>query len=658
MKSNQFFSKAFILSISFLVLGAVAMAKVELPKVLSSNMVLQRNQEVKVWGWADVGEKVKVTFNGQSKSAKTASNGKWMVTLEPMQAGGPFDMTIKGKNTIILENILIGDVWVCSGQSNMEWSLANTNNAEEEMAAANYPEIRIFDVPRNIQVAPVEDLPSGEWRECSPAAVQNFSAVGYFFGRELHKELNVPIGLIGSNWGGTVIETWMSRETAVKDPEMKKKVEEIAGLDPENVEKQMKEKKQQIIDKLGKLQNGTVNGKALWADENLDVSDWQEMKVPGLWEEQGLTGVDGVVWYRRTFELTKEQAAKDIVLKLGPIDDSDKTWVNGVLIDSTINKYNLPRNYRVNSSVLKAGTNTIVVRIEDYSGGGGMYGAAKQMVATTCEGDIPLAGDWKYRVSATDFKISIAAAMSPNSNPTLLYNGMINPLINYAVQGAIWYQGESNASRAYRYRQLFPDMINDWRTKWNNLELGFYFVQLANYMAPQNEPMESEWAELREAQTMTLSLPETGMAVIIDIGEANDIHPRNKQDVGKRLALAALHETYDKEVVYSGPVYKSLKVEGNTAVVEFDLMNSEMVVKDKYGYVKGFAVAGADKKFYWAKGYQEGNKIYLTSDHVKTPVAVRYAWANNPDDANIYNAAGLPVGPFRTDSWSGITEGR
>nr|MDA3823329.1 9-O-acetylesterase [Bacteroidales bacterium] len=546
-------------------------------------------------------------------------------------------------------------VWVCSGQSNMEFALASEINAEDEILAASYPNIRIFNVTNNIQLVPVEDVAGGEWQECSPKTIKNFSAVGYFFGRKLHQDLNVPIGLIGSNWGGTIVETWMSTEMANTDTEMKEQIVDLAGLNPEKLAKQMLEERRKKLEALGELGSGMDGGKALWAAEQLDLSAWKEMEIPGLWEDQGLSGIDGVVWFRRSFELTKDQMKRDVIFSLGPIDDSDKTWVNGQLVGSTDNKYNLPREYKVASHLLKEGVNTIVIRVEDTGGGGGIYGEAKSLVAKTTGGTIPLAGTWKFRVSSEGFNISNSSAMSPNAKPTLLYNGMINPLINYAITGAIWYQGESNASRAYRYRTLFPNMIKDWRLKWNNPTMGFYFVQLANYMAAKDQPGPSQWAELREAQSMTLSLPETGQAVIIDIGEADDIHPKNKHDVGNRLALAALHETYEKDVVYSGPVFKEMSVNGNDVILEFDPMGSEILVKDKYGYVKGFSIAGADKKFYWAKGTQKGNKIILMSEEVNIPVAVRYAWADNPDDANIFNSEGIPASPFRTDEWPGVT---
>ncbi len=658
MKTYFKLSPFITLALSFLLFTVNIWAEVKLPKVIGSNMVLQRDQEVKIWGWATAGEKVTVSFNGQKVSAKTDKAGKWMVILYPMKAGGPFEMIIKGKNTIILSNILLGDVWICSGQSNMEWVVSNSNNSGDEILASNYPKIRLFTVPKNVQLVPVEDIPSGEWKECSPETVASFSAVGYFFGRDIYKETGIPVGLISTSWGGTNVETWTSREMAENDPVMKEAIKDLNEISAEKLIEQAEKKRLGIIASLGELGVGIVDDVAGWAEEVIDLSAWKTMKVPGLWENQGLDGVDGVVWYRKTFNLNENQAGKAIVLNLGAIDDSDRTWLNGKEVGKTMDAYSAARIYTVEPELLKEGENMIAVRIEDYRGGGGFWGDPEAMFIKTDEGKIPLAGDWIYRVSASNFDVSFQSYISPNSKPTLLYNGMINPLINFSVIGAIWYQGESNASQANRYRTLFPDMIKDWRTKWNNPDLGFYFVQLANFMAPKEEPVGSEWAELREAQSMALSLPNTGMAVIIDIGEAADIHPRNKQDVGKRLALSALHQTYAKDLVYSGPVLKNLEIKDKSVVLEFDPMGSALVVKDKYGYVKGFALAGQDQKFYWAMGVQYNNMIYLRSDQVDAPVAVRYAWADNPDDANIYNSEGLPASPFRTDDWPGLTFGK
>jgi sialate O-acetylesterase len=458
---------------------------IKLPAIFSDNMVLQREMELKVWGWANAGERVTVLFNGQKVRTKAIKDGTWQIQLKPMKAGGPHDMQISGKNEIILKNILIGDVWICSGQSNMAFWVQRSNNAEVEIKNAYYPEIRLLTVPRKVSNVPLTDIGNSSWQICNPETVAEFSAVSYFFGRDIHKETGIPIGLINTSWGGTHVETWTSAAS------------------------------------ISKLKN---------------------------------------------FEWAKKKLA--------------------------------------------------------------------------------------------DYKMVADSNANPNELPGLLYNGMLHPLIPFGIKGVIWYQGESNAGRAFEYRTTFPNMINNWREDWGQGNFPFLFVQLANFMELKDQPGEDEWAELREAQLLTLQLPNTGIAVTIDIGEANDIHPRNKQDVGKRLALSALKVAYNKDIVYSGPIYKSMQVEGDKVRLSFEHTGSGLIVHDKYGYLKGFTIAGADRKFHWAKACLEGNEVVVWSEEVKNPVAVRYGWAINPDDVNIYNKEGLPASPFRTDTWPGITEGK
>ena len=646
-----------LLFVSVLFILPDASAEVKLPRIIGNNMLLQRNAECKIWGWADKGEKVTVSFRGVVRTAKTGTDGKWMVIFPAMPEGGPYQMKISGKNTISLENILVGDVWVCSGQSNMEFNLANTNNSEEEIAGARYPEIRLFQVPHNIQFTPAEDVEQGEWKVCSPETVSRFSAVGYFFGRYIHKETGVPVGLLFTAWGGTVVETWISAGSIRQVDEFTARVDNLRNF---NAKEEMARRKAALMALVEKYSGSTPvmeDGKASWAAADLDETGWGTMELPRLWEQAGLEGLDGVVWFRKSFEITQAIAGEGIELELGPIDDSDITWINSHRVGEMTQSYNIPRVYKVPAEYLKPGKNIIAVKVEDTGGGGGLYGKPEQMKITSGDFSASLAGTWKYRISTEELVLDLENFVEPNSNPTLLYNGMIHPFINFSVRGAIWYQGESNAGRAYQYRTLFPLLINDWRQQWNNPDLAFFFVQLANFMAPGELPGESEWAELREAQSMTLSLPATGMAVIIDIGEADDIHPRNKQDVGRRLALSALNVSYGKDIVHSGPVYKDMTIIDSEVILSFDHTGSGLKALDRYGYLKGFAVAGADRKFHWAKAFIKDNKVIVYAEEVKQPVAVRYAWADNPDDANLYNEERLPASPFRTDDWPGITAG-
>ncbi|WP_020530816.1 sialate O-acetylesterase [Flexithrix dorotheae] len=629
----------------------ISFADFRLANVFGDNMVLQRNKEIPVWGFGDKGEKITISFNGQSLTVKV-KQGKWMVKFPAMKAGGPYEMILKGKKvTKTIKNILIGDVWICSGQSNMEWVLQATNNAEEEIANANYPQIRHLKVPRVISTLQKEDIEAADWQICSPETAGNFTAVGYYFAKALRGSTNVPIGLLNTTWGGTNVETWTSPEAIGEIPEFKSKVEELKVAD---LEKMAALRKEKLIANIGNIPDkdpGLVDGKAIWAESDFDDSSWKKMELPGLWENQGLADLDGIVWFRRTFELTEEQVQTGIKISLGPVDDNEMTWINGNQVGKT-EGYNIKREYEAQPDQLKAGENTIVIRVDDTGGGGGIYGDQEVLFVSANGKKISLAGDWKYKVG----EASINASLSPNSMPSLLYNAMLAPVVPYAMTGVIWYQGESNAGRAYTYRTLFPLMIKDWRNKWQAGDFPFLFVQLANFMAPKSDPGESAWAELREAQSMTLSLPNTGQAVIIDIGEANDIHPRNKKDVGYRLSLAARKIAYNEDIVFSGPVYQSHSVENGKVRIKFEHVGGGLLVKDKYGYINGFELAGEDKKFYFAKAKLEGNEVIVWTDEVNSPIAIRYGWAENPDDLNLYNKENLPASPFRTDEWPGITQ--
>jgi sialate O-acetylesterase len=632
-----------------------AIANVRLPKIFSSNMVLQQGIEIPVWGWADRGERVVVAFNGQTVRTRADKEGKWQVKLPEQDYGGPHNLIIKGKNTVEMKNVMVGEVWICSGQSNMEWRVDNSNNAEEEVASAKYPNIRLFTVPKAVAQFPKDDISDGEWMECSPETVAGFSAVGYFFGRDLHQELNVPVGLIHTSWGGTVAETWISPGTISNDPDFREKLIELQQMDLDSYRKARLDQIRELLG--GEIPNedkGMVDGKPIWA--GLDYSDghWRSIKTPMYWENQGYIDIDGIGWYRKEIKLNEEQTNANLTLHLGKVDDSDITFINGIEIGRTEGKYDEDRIYTIDKKYLKPGSNIIVVRVQDTGGNGGIWGDPENQFLAIGNEKMDISGDWKFRIAKAEVG---AVNVGPNSYPTLLFNAMINPLIPFGIKGAIWYQGESNAGRAKQYQRIFPALINDWRNHWQQGDFPFLFVSLANYMQPPQEPGESEWAELREAQTKTLSLPNTGMALAIDIGEANDIHPRNKQDVGKRLALNAFKIAYGKDVVHSGPMYESVAFKDGKAYVSFAETGSGLEVKDRYGYLKGFTVAGRDRKFHWAKAELVDDKtVVVYSEEVPDPVSVRYGWANNPDDVNLYNKEGLPANPFRTDDWPGITK--
>lgn len=628
-------------------LASTAIAQVRVSKLIGDGMVMQRDIEVPVWGWAEAGETVEVIFDGHTYTAKPDDAGKWRITLPAMEAGGPYEMTIRGKSDRYdIKDILVGDVWIGSGQSNMEWTVLFSNDAEAEIAAANDPEIRHFKVPRSSAEKPEDELAGGEWHPTDPDHVANFTAVGYYFARELRKHVDVPIGLINTSWGGSRVEPWMSAEVLGMD-----NVESALAEIKRRNEAEQQRRLEYLRNRLGELPTedaGLVDGQAIWADPELNDTDWLPIEVPVLWEQAGFEGLDGIAWYRTAITLTAEEAANGIQLGLGKIDDSDITWVNGQEVGRMEQAYNAARVYEVPASVLKTGENVIAVRVDDTGGGGGIWGEPELLFWSANGETHSLAGTWKFKVGAFRFNPNV----NVNQVATLLYNKMIHPILDYPIKGAIWYQGESNAGPedAYEYRTLFADMIQDWRVRWNVGDFPFLYVQLANFMAPDDQPKESSWAVLRESQSATLAVPNTAQAVIIDIGEADDIHPRNKQDVGLRLSLAARKLAYGEDLVYSGPTYRQHRIEGHAVVIEFDHVGSGLVTGDKYGYVRGFAIAGADQKYVWAKAAIKDNTVLVWSDEVPEPVSVRYAWSNNPDDANLYNVEGLPASPFRTDA--------
>ena len=642
--------KLFLLLLLTHALCVNVMADVRLSKIFGNNMVLQRNKSIPVWGWADPGEKITIQFNKQIRKTTCGKDGKWKIELIAETAGGPYLLTAIGKNRINLNNILVGEVWICSGQSNMEMTVSNSQHANMEIRNGDFPQIRHIKIPNTISGTPVEDIAPAEWQIAKPATVGNFSAVAYFFARKVFKELNVPIGLINSSWGGSMIETWISREALENSDDFKNTFKEISFSD---IEVKSNQNFQNIIKEIEASEGvlAPVTSPVNWQSPSLDDSQWKKISLPVSFDQAGLQKFDGTMWLRKTIHLDKEATLQPAVINLSTIDDMDKTYINGQLVGSS-NTYSDVRQYNVAAGILKEGNNVVAIRVTDNNGNGGFFGKPADINLTCANQVMPLAGEWFYKIEA--FKRS---APNPNSYPSILFNAMINPLLPFAIKGVLWYQGETNAERAHQYKNAFPLLINDWRSRFKHGDFPFYFVQLASYRANNgNSAKGSDWAELREAQTQTLSLPNTGMSVTLDIGETNDIHPANKQDVGERLAAIALSQQYKKNIPYSGPVYQSMQVAGNKAILSFLNIDAGYLVKDKYGYIKGFEIAGADKKFYFARAYIEKDKVVVNSDSVAAPVAVRYGWADDMPEANLYNKHGFPVGPFRTDNWPGITD--
>jgi sialate O-acetylesterase len=618
-------------------------AQVKLPALISDGMVLQRDMPLKIWGWAAANEKVSLKFNNKNYKTKADTHGNWLIMLPAVKAGGPYTMTISGSNTITLKDILFGDVWFCSGQSNMVHQL-NIHDVTyaKDIAEANFPEIRQFLVPNLPALQqPQKDFPAGTWKTATAENIRPFSAVAYFFAKNIYDQYHIPVGLINASVGGTPVEAWTSEE-GLKDFSALiatiQKNKDTAYVNGTNRAAAAALKPQRSKD-LGML------SEKKWYAADYIPSGWRNIAVPGFWEDQGIKDLNGVVWFRKEIELPASMAGEAAKVFLGRIVDADVLYINGQQVGTTTYQYP-QRRYAVPPGLLKAGKNNITVRITNTNGKGGFV-PDKPYCLFTATDTIDLKGYWQYKVGevfepgANSGLSSIAA----QNQPTALFNGMVAPATNYNISGILWYQGESNAGRPEEYIKLLPALIADWRQQWNKPALPFLYVQLPNYMEANYLPAESNWAILRQAQLKTLAVPNTAMAVTIDLGEWNDIHPDNKKDVGIRLALAARKLVYKESIVSSGPVYQSCQKEKNSIILSFTNIGSGLTSHD--GEELGeFALAGADKKFRWAKARIEGNKVILWSDNVPDPVYVRYAWADNPVNPNLYNKEGLPASPF------------
>ena len=632
-----------------LCLSLLANANISLPKIFANDMVLQRDKSIPIWGWADANEKIEIKFNKQIKSTKADKNGKWTIQLEAEKAGGPYELLIKGKNKIVIKNVLVGEVWICSGQSNMAFTVSEALNSEQEINDANNLYIRAFTVSRDVSSLPLDDVKAGKWEVCNKNTVGNFTAVGYFFAKKIYSELKIPIGLIHTSWGGTGSETWTSRDAFESSEEFKEMIAEMPNVNLDSISKVFNKS---VAKRVEELQGSKINpAKAeMFKEFAFNDSSWPELNAPEAWESQDLGEFDGVVWLRKTITLSANEAGKMATIELSKIDDEDITYVNGIEIGRN-NNWDARRNYSIPAGILKEGKNTISIRVVDGGGGGGIYDESNDFKITIGDKIIPLKGKWKYQVEA------VKSDISPNSYPSLLFNAMVNPLIPFAFEGVLWYQGETNAWRAQQYKKAFPLLINDWRKKWNQGNFPFYFVQISSFNETNgNSNNGSMWAELREAQTQTLKLPNTGMCVTTDIGDPNDIHPKNKQDVGKRLAAIALKNVYKQNIVCAGPTFKSMNIQGNKIVISFENIGSGLSTPDKYGYLKGFEIAGEDKVFYFAKAQIENDKVVIYSEKVQNPVAIHYGWADDASENNLFNKEGFPANSFRTDNWKNVTE--
>ena len=640
---------AFVLVVPLMV--STANAEVRLHGLFGDHMVLQQNAKVRVWGWASPGETVEVKFRKQVKRVMASRDGRWAVALGPETAGGPHELIVRGRNELRVRDVLVGEVWLCTGQSNMEWTLKDSQDGAAEVVASANPNIRHIKIGHRTAMQPQEDIAPAQWQSSQPETAGEFSAVGYFFAQKLQQELGVPVGLINISWGGSNIETWMSRESLQAHRELRKLLPEL----PKSTESFITMHRARMNAQVRSWQPDAsfTADKSTWKDAQHPDDDWKTLNAPGIWETQGLDGFDGKLWYRRTVELTTAGAAESVRLHLGMIDDCDETFVNGQKVGSLCG-WDTPRRYDLLPGLLVVGRNTIAVRVTDTGGGGGFHGESSAMKLAVGANEISLAGPWKARIeSPLDKK-----EPGMNDLPSIAFNAMINPVAGYGIRGALWYQGEANVPRAAQYASTFPLMINDWRQRWGQGDFPFLYVQLAAFLPlEKNKLSGSSWAELRDAQRGAIKLRNTGMAVATDIGDARSIHPRNKRDVGLRLARIAMKKSYGGHAQAGGPMFKSARVVGNRIELKFINVARGLVSNGKP--LRGFVIADASRQFRPADAHIiNRGTVVVSHAGIKRPRAVRFGWVDNPEENNLYNSAGLPASPFRTDQWPRLTEGR
>ena len=637
----------------FLLLNTSVFAQVKLARLFSDHVVLQRQKPIPVWGWAKAGEKVKVTLAQQTVQTKADASGKWIVKFNPMEAGGPHTLNVSAKSgQASVNDILIGEVWLCSGQSNMEWSVASAKDFEIEKQNANFPQIRHFKVEHNVTLQPEMDLTAGEWKIASSETVGGFSAVGFFFARELYQKLNIPIGLLHSSWGGSQVEGWISKEGMLSDDELKSYAQNLPKTWQE-ADIVMDAKLRKALFKSDSY-TPTPEDEKKYVSENADFSTWLKTADPvGQWDWKGLMGYRGKGYMAKEVAIPADLIGKETILSLAENDSPNKIYINGKLIGETAAKG--VRKVKIPANSWKQGKNQLVIDHGNIVAtpwfGPGMMGNSGDIYVEDGAAKISLAKDWLLMPSFAE-KHEYAHLM--NNVGTSIYNAMIVPLLPFAIRGSLWYQGEANTGRAYQYRKSFPLLINDWRRLWND-EFSFYWVQLSSYGKDESSNKGSNWAELREAQNMTLSLPKTGMAVTTDVGNPDNIHPTNKQDVAHRLATQALKNDYGQNIPYSSPLYNKVQFADGKAIVSFKHAENGLTVKDRYGYLKGFEIAGEDKVFYYAKAEIKGNTVEVSHPKVTKPASVRYAWSDAPEEANLFSTDGFPASSFRTDDWPGIS---
>lgn len=633
---------ALLLAFGVLSLFTEATAQIRLPRLISDGAVLQRDVPCAVWGWAAAHENITLELNGRKFTSQADGNGQWKIVLPSQPAGGPFEIRLSGTNEIILKDILFGDVWVCSGQSNMELTMRRVADKYRSIVeASQHNFIRQFEVPDRFDFKNARtDFENGKWTALTSTSVLDFSAVAYFFATELHNKFNVPIGLINAAVGGSPAEAWLDESSLKSFPEA---FSEMQLFKNDSLVQAIEQRNTAISKKwFDQLQSKDELGQMARLPE-FDDHDWQDFSLPGNWNRPTETPVNGAVWFRKHITVPERMTDKPCALWLGRIVDADSVFVNGKFVGATSYQYP-PRKYALDASILKPGDNVIAVKVISQSGYGGFV-LDKSYFLFAGSDTVPLSGNWKYKVTAQLEQLPRTTTV--RFKPGGLYNAMIAPLHSFSIKGVIWYQGESNTGNPSLYAQLFQTLINSWRNAWQQGSFPFLFVQLASFMETQSVPAESNWAELRAAQQRALHLPNTAMVVTIDAGEWNDIHPLDKKTVGYRLSLAAQRLAYNQaQVVYSGPQYRAHKIKGNKMIISFNNVGGGLLAKGSKD-LNYFAIAGTDEKFFWAQAVIKKNKVVVQSPAVSKPAHLQYAWADNPEGANLYNKEGLPASPFQ-----------
>jgi sialate O-acetylesterase len=637
----------------FILFYVSAFSQLRLPAIFSNHLILQRNKPVKIWGAAKPGEDVTVLIDKVKGTAIADKNGKWLITLTAFSAGGPYTVTVKTKKEIkIFTDVLFGEVWICSGQSNMQFRVSQAINAKYEIHRANNPLIRQLNIPNKLSFKPEEFIDSAQWVLSGPETAGEFTAVGYFFARDIYEQLHVPIGLIYDNWGGSNVESWISKNDMLGSEDLK------------NYARQMSDNWDQTNARIEKQLAATLSNNNYGVKPNVNEEDilkpdyafsgWITTSAPGDLDWNGLPAYRGEAYMMKVIMVDTIQALLPSVLSLGTSDSRFSIFLNGKQLYMPADKNIL---ISLPPGTWKQGRNVLVVKIGAQSVPErmtlGIHGST-DLVYVDFDGE---------RISLADEKWKVLPLLdSPhhfiqwmNDEGAIIYNAMIHPIIPFSIRGVLWYQGESNVDHAVEYGRTFPLMIESWRKEWND-EFPFLFVQLASFGSNESSNAGNKWAEIRESQSKALRLPKTGMAVTTDVGEAKDVHPKNKQDVGYRLAAIALNDVYHIPQTCSGPVYQSVSFSKGKALVSFTSIGKGLIAKNKYGALEGFEIAGTDRRFYFARSHIVGNQIEVSADSVANPVAVRYGWSNAPIDINLYNADGFPASPFRTDNWPEVTD--